>query len=425
MRVRLEYHRQGLEVELPDANVRAVLYSQPVEPLADPDAAIRAVLERPTASPPLAELAKGRKNACILICDVTRPVPNEQILTPMLETLHAAGLDREQILILVATGLHRPNWGDELREMVGACIVENYRFENHDGKRIEDHVYLGETDNKTPVYLDRRYVEADLKIATGLIEPHFMAGYSGGRKLICPGVAGIDTVRAWHSPRFLEHPNARSGVLDANPVHEENTRIAQMAGCDFIVNVCIDGFRRITHVCGGDMIQAWLQGVRHCQRQVTATLSEPVDVVVTSCAGYPLDATFYQSVKGMVGALPIVKEGGTVILAAGMSEGIGSPEFQQLLFETDCLDEFLRRISETDFFIMDQWQLEELAKAARRCEIKVVTDGLDVATLSQFFVTPCDSVEQAIRQALDKHGPDASIAVIPDGPYVMPELQPV
>lgn len=422
MQVTLEYGRAGLQVELPDQNVKSVLRLSSCTPLADPDAAIRQALAHPTGTLPLSELARGRKNACILICDITRPVPNEQILTPLLETLHQAGIDRDDITILVATGLHRPNLGEELVEMVGARIASQYRLENHHGKLANEHTFLGMSPNGVPVYLDSRYVNADLKIATGLIEPHFMAGFSGGRKLICPGIAGIEAIRAWHSPRFLEHPNARSGIIADNPVHDENTKIAQMAGCDFIVNVCIDSERRITHVCAGDMIQAWLRGVEFCRQQVTVRIPEPVDIVVTCGAGYPLDATFYQSVKGMVGALPIVNPGGTIVLAAGMSEGIGSPEFTNLLYETKSLEEFLDRISNTDFFVMDQWQLEELAKAARHCEIKVVTDGLPADSLSQFFVTPSPSVEAALDDAMQKHGPDASIAVIPDGPYVMAEL---
>src|SRR4051794_2931292 len=189
-----------------------------------------------------------------------------------------------------------------------------------------------------------------------------MAGYSGGRKVICPGIAGLDTVKVWHGPRFLEHPKADAGIVAGNPVHEENTRIALMAGCDFIVNVCLDGQRHITWVGAGDMIMAWEDGVRFVEQVVRVPVQEPLDVVVTSSAGYPLDTTFYQIVKGMTGALPIVKQGGTIILAASLTEGLGSPEFQQVMQENPDLKAFKQRILGTDYFIMDQWQLEELAK---------------------------------------------------------------
>ena len=236
MRVALSYGREGLEVDLPDANLVKCLGYREAEPLADPSGAVSAALASPTGAAPLADLARGKKNACVVISDVTRPVPNPVILPPILRTLEESGIPRARILILVATGMHRPNLGDELAEMVGAETATNYRIENHDGLNRQQHAYLGESPRGVPVWIDSRYVEADLKITTGLIEPHFMAGFSGGRKLICPGLAALETVRVWHGPKFLEHPNARVGVLDGNPVHEENTWIGRRAGCDFIVN---------------------------------------------------------------------------------------------------------------------------------------------------------------------------------------------
>ncbi len=344
MRVRLEYGRTGLEASLPERNLAGVLRCRPSEPLADPVAAVRRVLEQPAGAPPLRELARGRRNACVVISDVTRPVPNRVLLLPILETLEAAGIPRREILILVATGLHRPNLGDELIEMLGPEVAAEYHVENHHGRQRDEHDFLGLSPRGLPVWIDSRYVRSELKITTGLIEPHFMAGFSGGRKLICPGLAALETVGAWHGPDFLEHANARNGCLDGNPVHEESTAIARMAGCDFIVNVVIDAQRRILHVSAGEMEAAFLDGVAFARRHVTATLPAPADVVVTTGAGYPLDATFYQSIKGMVAALPVVKPGGTVILAAGLSEGIGSPEFQRLFDEHPTLDAFMERL---------------------------------------------------------------------------------
>ncbi|HEY1861322.1 MAG TPA: nickel-dependent lactate racemase [Gemmataceae bacterium] len=422
MRITLDYGRTGLEVELPDDRVIGPLAIRDSAPLADPKGAIAQALARPIGSPPLGEIAKGRRNACILVCDITRPVPNRLILPPLLCTLEEQGIARRDILILVATGLHRPNEGPELEELVGAEIVDNYRIENHHGKIKEEHDYLGETPNGVPVYLDSRYVRADLKITTGLIEPHLMAGYSGGRKVICPGIAGLESVKVWHGPRFLEHPKADCGIVAGNPVHEENTRIALMAGCDFIINVCLDGQRRITWVGAGDMIKAWEEGVRFVEGVVKVPLREPVDVVVTSCAGYPLDTTWYQAVKGLTGALPIVKQGGTIILAASLSEGLGSPEFQRVLAENPDLAAFKRRILGKDYFVMDQWQLEEMAKVVERCRVQVVTDGLPAETLRRCHVEPAASVEQAVAECLDRYGPKARVAVIPKGPYVLPHV---
>ncbi len=422
MRLRLDYGKTGLDVEIPDKNVVGPLELQPTVPLEKLDEAIPAVLANPTGSAPLAELARGKRSACILICDITRPVPNELLLSHILPTLEEAGIPRDEILILIATGLHRPNEGDELVELVGAEIAANYRVENHHGKNLGEHTSLGTSQRGVPVWIDSRYVEADLKIATGLIEPHLMAGYSGGRKLICPGIAALETVKVWHGPQFLEHPKADCGYLEGNPVHEENTAIARMAGCDFIVNVTLDEKRQVTSVVAGDMEQAFLKGVQFVERVVKVAVGEPCDAVVTSSAGYPLDTTFYQSIKGLIGVLPIVKEGGTIIIAAGLTEGIGSPEFQQLFDENDTLDGFMQRILGKDYFVMDQWQLEELAKVCRKVKVKYVSDGIPAETLNGLFVETAESVEAAVADVLSEHGKDARIAVVPKGPYVMPVL---
>ena len=420
MRITLDYGRTGLDVELPDERVVGPLAIRPAPPLPDPAAAVAEALAHPTGTPPLGELARGRRNACILVCDVTRPVPNRLILPPILKTVEEQGIPRRDILILIATGLHRPNEGAELEEMVGPEVVAHYRVENHHGKVLQEHDFLGETPRSVPVYLDRRYVRADLKITTGLIEPHLMAGYSGGRKVICPGIAALETVKVWHGPHFLEHPRADSGFLEGNPVHEENTHIALMAGCDFIVNVCLDGERRVTWVGAGDMIRAWEEGVRFVEGVVKVPVKEPLDVVVTSCAGYPLDTTWYQAVKGLTGALPIVKRGGTIVLAASLSEGLGSPEFRHLIADNPDLKVFKERILGKDYFVMDQWQLEELAKVVERCRVKVVSHGLPAETLRRCHVEPAATVEQAVAECVAQYGPATRIGVIPKGPYVLP-----
>ena len=422
MRVRLEYARTGLDVDLPGERVVRNLAYKNAPPLADPRAVMANVLEHPTGTPALAELARGRKDACVVICDITRPVPNEMMLPPILATLEAAGIPREKITILIATGLHRPNEGDELIEIVGAEIAARYRIENHRGQEINEHTYLGTSPRGVPIWIDSRYVRADLKITTGLIEPHLMAGFSGGRKLVCPGIAALETVKVWHGPAFIEHPKADCGILDGNPVHEENTWIARRAGCDFIVNVVIDSERRPLHFVAGDMEAAFLEGVEFVKQVVVDKVREPVDIVVTSAAGYPLDTTFYQAIKGLTGALPIVKQGGTIILAAGLTEGIGSPEFARLFDEHASLEIFVERILGKDYFVLDQWQLEELAKVCRKAKVKVVSHALPVATIDKLFVESAPTVEQAVADSLAEYGPKATIAVIPKGPYVLAQV---
>jgi lactate racemase len=422
MKVKLDYGRTGLTVELPEERVVGLLAIRDVPALDDPEGAVAEALARPIGTPPLHEIARGRKDACILICDITRPVPNRTILGPMLRTLLEAGIPQDRILILVATGLHRPSTPAEKEEMLGSVIASSYRVEDHYGTRLDEHTLVGTTPRGIPGWIDTRYVRADLKIATGLIEPHLMAGYSGGRKLICPGVAALETVKRWHGPELLEHPNADCGILEGNPVHEENTRIARMAGCDFIVNVTLDSQRRVTSVVAGDMEKAFLKGVHFMEGVCQAIVPEPVDVVVTSSAGYPLDTTFYQAIKGLTGCLRIVKQGGTIILAASLSEGLGSPEFQSALHDHPTLDAFMQRILGKDYFVMDQWQVEELAKVRRKATVKIVSDGLPADVLASCHVEPAPSVEVALADALAHHGPDAQVAVIPKGPYVLPTV---
>ena len=422
MKVRLDYGTSGLDIELPDANVAGILDLTPVPPLTSPQQTLSARLDCPNGTPPLHDLARGKQSACILICDITRPVPNRLILDGILSRLESAGIPRSNILILVATGLHRGATDAEIVELVGTEISANYRVENHDGKNREEHTYLGNSPRGVPIWVDSRFVEAELTIATGLIEPHLMAGFSGGRKLVCPGICALETVKVWHGPAFLEHPLAECGQLQGNPVHEENTWIARRSGLDFIVNVTLDKDRAITAIVAGDMESAFYEGVEVARRSASSELTEPCDIVVTSGAGYPLDTTFYQSVKGLTGVLPIINDGGTIILAASLSEGIGSPEFESLLRDHATIEEFMDNLLNLDYFVLDQWQLEEMAKACRKAQLVYVTDGLPPETLKEFFVDAAVSVEQAVDAALQKHGRKARIAVIPKGPYVMPRL---
>ena len=426
MQITLDYGRTGLAVTLPAERMLVPpLAIREALPLANPEEALHEALANPIGTGPLAELAKGKTSACVVICDITRPVPNKLLLPPILKTLEAAGIPRERITILIATGLHRPNEGDELIELVGAEVAGSYTCVNHHGKERDEHEYLGTTPNGVPAWIDRRYTQAELKITTGLIEPHLMAGYSGGRKLICPGIAALETVKVWHGPRFLQHPRADAGIVEGNPVHEENTRIALMAGCDFIVNVCIDGKRRVTGLWAGHMIRAWEAGVQFCRDTVKAGVPQPCDVVVTSCAGYPLDTTWYQAVKGLTGALPIVKKGGTIVIAASLSEGLGSPEFRQLLDDYQkagryASPETAGKSIHPDVCEMDEWQLVMLQKVLGHCRVKVVSGGLSADVLRMCQVEPAESVEAAVAESLAEYGPRATMAVIPKGPYVLP-----
>lgn len=424
MRIRLAYGRTGLAVDLPDRHVVKVLNYQATAPLVDPEGAVADCLRRPIGTGPLVELAHGKKTACIVVCDITRPVPNAMVLPPLLDALHSAGIAPAGISILIATGLHRPNWGSELEEVLGPSIPRQYAVYNHDGRNLAEHRFLGHSPRGIPVWIDSRFVDAELKIAVGLIEPHFMAGFSGGRKLVCPGIAARETILAWHSPALLESPLARAGSLDGNPVHEENTWIARRAGLDFVVNTVIDERRQLLHVSAGHMDEAFGRAVAFARQVAVDRLPAPVDIVVASAAGYPLDATYYQTIKGMVAVEPIVRPGGTIIIAAEISEGVGGPEFAALFDEHPNLDSFLRWMHSGAKVRIDQWQLEMFARAAKKATISLVTDGLSPDQVRRMYVDHHSSVESAVAEAIERYGPTATLAAVPKGPYVLAEIAP-
>ena len=249
-----------------------------------------------------------------------------------------------------------------------------------------------------------------------------MAGYSGGRKAVCPGLASVETMKVMHGPQILEHPKASVGILEGNPFHVEATEIALMAGVDFNLNVTIDDRRRMTSIFAGELVETHLEGTRFAEKQLRVELPQPVDAVVVSSAGYPLDTTFYQAIKGLLTGVEIVKPNGSIILVAECSQGIGSKPFTELMLKTKSLKQFMHDIYDPANIVIDQWQLEELAKVCRKAKVKYVSDGLSAETLKSLFVEPVSSVEQAVSEALQEYGPAARIAVIPKGPYVLPVL---
>jgi lactate racemase len=426
MQLELNYGRGKLPLQLDDRWKVTVIRkpAMPVEP--DPAAAVREALSRPVRARPLAEEAREAGSACILICDITRPVPNHLLLPPLLRELLAAGMRKESICILVATGLHRPNEGEELEELVGdRWVLDNFRIENHFARNDRDHVDLGSTPRGTPVRLDRRFVEADLKIATGLVEPHFMAGYSGGRKVIAPGIAHRDTITTFHNARFMSDPNAENCVLDGNPLHLEQLEIVRMLGRVLAVNTVLDEHRQLSYVNYGEIVESHLQAVAFAQRYAVVEVPRRFSTVVTSAAGYPLDKTYYQTVKGMVGPLDILEPGGNLVVASECSEGLGSAEYgeaQKRLVEKGA-DGFFEEIRGKRFADVDEWQTQMQTKPRRIGAVHLFTGGLNAEQRALTGVNVVESVEQTVRRCVEDSADDA-IAVIPEGPYVVPLYRP-
>lgn len=392
-------------------------------PLADPARAVRLALESPVGSPPLRELARGKRSVCILMCDVTRPVPNGIILPPLIELLTGAGIPKEQILVLVATGLHRPNEGEELREVVGSDeIYRTVRVENHFARDRGAHVDLGKTSAGIPIILDRRFVDADLKIVTGLVEPHFMAGYSGGRKVVAPGIAHQDTILMFHTARVLEHAHAANCVIRGNPLHEAQIEIVRAVGGIVSLNVVIDEQRRVGFVNFGEIESSHLLAVEFMRNHAEVRVERRFKTILTTGAGYPLDKTYYQAVKGMVGAMDILEPGGTIIIAAECSEGMGSREFVEA-------QRFLCRIGPEGFMsvlegrekaLIDEWETEMLLKPLRIGDVQLHS-ALGPSDIEHVFVKTVPSLEGAVAECAARHG-DKAVAVIPEGPYVIPRL---
>lgn len=422
MQLRLDYGRSGLTIDLPaDVDV-SVLEPRPGAPLADPQAAVAAALTHPIGTAPLTELARGRRDAVVVISDKTRPIPYGVVLPPLLAALEAGGLTPERIEILVATGLHRANTAEELAAMTSPEIVARYRIRNHVARDAAQHVHLGRTARGTELWIDRGYVAADLKVITGLIEPHLMAGYSGGRKAVAPGCAGVETMRSLHGAAMLEEAIG-PGLIDDNPFHAELVGIARRVGVDCMCDVTIDRQRRLTGVYAGDLEQAHAAGVAAVEAHVRAELDRPADVVITSAAGFPLDDTYYQSIKGMVAALNVVRRGGTIILAAAIGEGIGSAEFQRLLAETPAPDAFMARITSPGSFTIDQWMMQHLCQVRRKAEVIVVSDGLATLPPTNLLAELAPTVEAALARCRARYGPRPHVAVLPEGPYVLPTVR--
>lgn len=421
MDIRLAYGKEGLNVSVPDKNIAGMVHMRESAPVADPAGAVNDSLRSPIGCAPLGEIAQGRESAVVVISDITRPVPNKLILPPILEAIEAAGVPREKICILIATGIHRPNLGDELIELVGEDIANNYRVENHYSEDPDATEYIGTVNGDIPVYINKHYLNADLKILTGLVELHLMAGFSGGRKAVLPGIASLETMKHMHGYRMLQQDQVCNGKLQGNPFHEAAVQVARQAGVDFILNVTLDESRNITGVFGGELEAAHEAACEHAARFTMVEIDEPADIVLTSSGGYPLDKTLYQAIKGFVGALEAVKPNGTVILAARNDEACGSAEFEGLLRRLSDPMEFYKLTKEPNYIAKDQWMIQELVNGLHRCELLYYTEGISPDDLRDFLVQPIASVEEGLQKALQRHGPDARILVIPEGPYVLPK----
>ncbi len=416
MQATFAFGKTGLTVSLPNGPHYDLIESRSAAALPDIQAALGAALDNPIASKPLVELAAGKRTAAISVCDITRPAPNRITLPPLLERLHAAGIPKDGVTILIATGLHRAATAEEILAILGPDIPIHYRVVNHNARKLTDHYSLGSTARGTPIYIDKRFMDADLHITLGFIEQHLMLGFSGGRKLVAPGLAAQETIKVIHSPRFMREPMATEGSIDDNPLHAELLEIARMARHDFILDVTLTQQREISGVFAGDPVAAHAAGVNFLRSTSLAPVPALADAVITTGAGYPLDLTFYQCGKGITAAQHIVKPSGRILVLGECAEGIGSPDFAQKLRAFPGNEQDLREIADTPV-IPDQWQLEKLALVGLTNELYFYMPSLSPADLGAFGPRCFSDLSTAIDRLFEGLPANARIALIPEGPY--------
>ena len=420
MKVLLAYGRTGLEVELPDRNVEVI---EPIDVpgLADERGSIVQALRHPLGSAPLAALANARDHVVIVVNDGTRPMPSDRVLPPLLAEL--THLPREQIIILVATGTHRANTPEELDRMLGPQIAREYRAVNHDARDDASLTYLGLSSRGTPIYLNRLYLEASVRILTGFVEPHFFAGFSGGPKPAMPGLAGLRTVLANHGPRMIAHPNAAFGVLEGNPIHEEQREIALLSAPTFSLNVALNKRHEITGVWAGEMLAAHADAVRFVRRTAMRPIRGEYDVVLTTNSGYPLDQNLYQGVKGLAAAARAVRHGGAIVLAAECADGLPAHgTYAALLRAAPDPESLLATVEGAPTPLADGWQAQIQAQILRRAAV-YLHSTLPDAQVREALLTPIHDVAATVRALLAERGPDARLLVLPQGPQTVVSLE--
>jgi len=420
MQVRLAYGRDGLNIEVPEENCSVV---EPIYVPGIPDerSALLDVLRHPVGTPPLRELVRGSDTVAIVVCDITRPIPTDRILPPVLEEL--AHVPRDQVVILVATGSHRTNTAPELEEMLGRDVVQDYRIVNHTAFDKDTLRYLGDTSTGIPIWLNREWLDADVRIGVGLVEPHLFAGFSGGPKLVAPGVASIDTIMGIHSAALVGHPRSIWGVIDDNPMHTVIREIVYRTGVHFTLNVIVNKEHRIVQAYAGELNASHRAACQEAQRIFMRPVPRPFDIVITTNSGYPLDLNLYQTVKGMSAASLIVGEGGVIICASECSDGIPEHgEYKRILASFSNLEEFLARVHSPDYHVMDQWEVQVQAQIQRKATVYLKSSLPDEEARAA-HVLPIRSVEETLDMVLKRMGKDARICVLPEGPQTIPYVE--
>ena len=436
MQIHLQYGRDGLTAELPTENA-TIIRPRFVEGLPDEQAGFQQAVRRPNGARPLAETVRAHETVAIVIADGTRPLPSARLLPWILSEL--AHVPARNIIIIVGTGTHRANTEAELEGIVGADVLQRMRVLNHNAYDEQTmsvvrsgpkafatpdsgHLQKPEQEGHGPLMMNRAYVEADRRILVGFIEPHFMAGFSGGYKAVFPGVADLASIMHYHRAEMIGHPQSKWGVLHDNPTQAQIRANGSALPVDFLVNVTLNHKRQITRFFCGDVITAHEEGCRYVKETAMAPVDRRFPLVITTNSGFPLDQNLYQSVKGMCAAAEIIADNGEMIVAARCNDGFPAHgNFTKLLYEHESPQAMLETIFRPGFHMLDQWQVQKFAEVALRAQVAIYSE-LEPDAVARAGLTPVADLNQHIRATVEGLGADAPVAVLPEGPMTIPYL---
>ncbi len=419
MRIALAYGKHGLDLETPDD--ATVLTALQAPGLTDPAGAIVDALRKPLGTVPLAGMVKPGATVAIVHTDITRATPNALILPILLRELERAGVQRADITLINALGTHRRQTEPELRAMLGDFIVDNYRCAQHDAWDDANLAAFGETSRGNPVRINRAFTEADIRILTGFIEPHFFAGFSGGPKGVLPSIAGFESVLSNHNQEMIGHPKATWGVTAGNPIWEEMRETALRVKPSFILNVTMNDAKELTGVFAGDMLTAHAAGCAYVAKHAMVEVEAPFDVVVTTNSGYPLDQNLYQAGKGLSAAARVARNGGAIVMCAACNDGLPSHgEYAELLVRGGSPQGIMDMLATPGFHAHDQWAAQIQAQIQLKSDVYIHSDGLTDDEVRRALLTPT-RVSRDLPALLQKYGP--RLCVLPNGPQVIPTVR--
>lgn len=419
--MRLAYGEAGLDLDV-DATICTVVEPIFASPAPDPRTALRDAVREPVAGPPLRDRVRPGQTVAISACDITRPQPRLLMIPVLLDELDGI-VDIEDVVVVVATGTHRANTDSELREMFTDEVVDSVRVVNHDARDSESLSWQGVHGAAVPVWLAREWVEADVRITTGFVEPHFFAGFSGGPKMVAPGLAGLETVLTLHDAARIGDPRARWGVIEGNPIHDDIRAIAAATEVTFSLDVILNRDKEIVSAFGGDLFEMHRAAVEQARRLAMRPVSGLFDVVVTTNSGYPLDQSLYQAVKGMSAAYQVVRPGGVIVCAAECRDGFPDHgSYRELLTSASSPQALLADIASRRETVPDQWQVQIQARIQADCRVIVHTTYLSDADLAAAHLEQTADPSAAVAAALRSAGAGARVCVLPEGPQTIPYL---